>query len=489
MSKCYYIGVDVGTSSVRAALVTGVGQVLSTATHSLRILEPDPDYFEQSSENIWDGCCKVIRSVSAGVNKDQIHGLGFDATCSLVVLDKHQKPLSISSTGNNYWNVIMWMDHRAAEQAEAINQTKHSVLQNVGGLISLEMETPKLLWIKQNLPSCWERAGHFFDLPDYLTWKATGCMSRSLCSLVCKWTYQMDCDGNGQWSDSYFTEIGLGDLVEEGFAGIGLYYIIYLTYDSYTISDRQMFVPGVWGPYCSVLLPNLWAHEGGQSAAGKLIDHIIEGHPASSWLKEDAAKRRVHIFDILQEVLEFMAKKKGVGAIAELTQDIHVWPDYHGNRSPLADPSLRGMVSGLTLAKDAENLALLYLATVQALAYSTRHILATMTAAGHNIRVLSACGGLSKCHIYIQTHSDVTGLPVLLPKTNESVLLGSAILGASASGNYDNIKEAMLAMGGKGHVVKPDFSLKHYHEKKYEVFLLMLQHQQQYKQIMADNKH
>ena len=61
MSKCYYIGVDVGTSSVRAALVTGVGQVLSTATHSLRILEPDPDYFEQSSENIWDGCCKVIR--------------------------------------------------------------------------------------------------------------------------------------------------------------------------------------------------------------------------------------------------------------------------------------------------------------------------------------------------------------------------------------------------------------------------------------------
>ena len=56
---------------------------------------------------------------------------------------------SDTNTGNNYWNVIMWMDHRAAEQAEAINQTKHSVLQNVGGLISLEMETPKLLWIKQ----------------------------------------------------------------------------------------------------------------------------------------------------------------------------------------------------------------------------------------------------------------------------------------------------------------------------------------------------
>ena len=60
MSEHYYIGVDVGTSSVRAALVTDKGQVMSTATQHLRILEPEPDCFEQSSENIWDGCCKVI---------------------------------------------------------------------------------------------------------------------------------------------------------------------------------------------------------------------------------------------------------------------------------------------------------------------------------------------------------------------------------------------------------------------------------------------
>ena len=51
--------------------------------------------------------------------------------------------------GNKDMNIIMWMDHRAAEQAERINATQHEVLKYVGGKISLEMQTPKLLWLKE----------------------------------------------------------------------------------------------------------------------------------------------------------------------------------------------------------------------------------------------------------------------------------------------------------------------------------------------------
>ena len=74
-------------------------------------------------------------------------------------------------------------------QADLINSTNHRVLQSVGGVVSCEMQTPKLLWIKKNMPAVWEQAKHFFDLSDFLTWKATGGKSanRSLCSLVCKW--------------------------------------------------------------------------------------------------------------------------------------------------------------------------------------------------------------------------------------------------------------------------------------------------------------
>lgn len=71
------------------------------------------------------------------------------------------------------------MDHRAKAEADLINSLGHKLLENVGGKISLEMEIPKLLWLKDNLHSqCWSIAGKFFDLPDFLTWKATGTGSR-----------------------------------------------------------------------------------------------------------------------------------------------------------------------------------------------------------------------------------------------------------------------------------------------------------------------
>lgn len=75
-------------------------------------------------------------------------------------------------------NIILWMDHRASQEADFINETKHSVLRSAGGKISLEMEIPKLLWLKKHMKATWESAGYFFDLPDFLTWKATGADSR-----------------------------------------------------------------------------------------------------------------------------------------------------------------------------------------------------------------------------------------------------------------------------------------------------------------------
>lgn len=70
------------------------------------------------------------------------------------------------------------MDHRATSETDQINATNHELLQYVGGKVSLEMEIPKLLWLKKNLPNSWSRIGKLFDLPDFLTWKSTGSDSR-----------------------------------------------------------------------------------------------------------------------------------------------------------------------------------------------------------------------------------------------------------------------------------------------------------------------
>lgn len=107
-----------------------------------------------------------------------IAGIGFDATCSLVAIDDDDRPVSLSQNGSDEQNIILWMDHRAVEEAAVINATGHPLLKYVGGQVSLEMQCPKLLWCKKHLTSSWQRAARFFDLPDYLTYRSTGTDSR-----------------------------------------------------------------------------------------------------------------------------------------------------------------------------------------------------------------------------------------------------------------------------------------------------------------------
>lgn len=89
------------------------------------------------------------------------------------------EPVSVSLSHDPERNIILWQDHRAVQEAEEINAAGHGVLKFVGGQISPEMQPPKLLWLKRNLcEECWKRAAHFFDLADFLTYKATGDTSR-----------------------------------------------------------------------------------------------------------------------------------------------------------------------------------------------------------------------------------------------------------------------------------------------------------------------
>src|SRR5579885_633391 len=110
----YVIGVDVGTGSARAGLFDTAGTLLASAVEPIQMWKPRPDYVEQSSEDIWRAIGKCIRTTlaTADVKPEQIVGLSYDATCSLVVLDKSDQPLTVDLEGDNQRNIIVWMDHR-----------------------------------------------------------------------------------------------------------------------------------------------------------------------------------------------------------------------------------------------------------------------------------------------------------------------------------------------------------------------------------------
>jgi len=110
-----FIGVDVGTTSARAGIFDQSGTLLATARHPIAVWRDAGDVVEQSSADIWAACVASVRAAmaEAAFAPEAIKGIGFDATCSLVLLDQNAKPLTVSTSGDHNRNVIVWMDHRA----------------------------------------------------------------------------------------------------------------------------------------------------------------------------------------------------------------------------------------------------------------------------------------------------------------------------------------------------------------------------------------
>lgn len=135
-----------------------------------------------------------------------------------------EEPVSVTSP--NYdtdQNVILWLDHRPVKETDVVNATEHNLLRYVGGRMSIEMEIPKVLWLKNNMPKELFDQCKFYDLPDALTHIATGSDKRSFCSAVCKQGYvPVGVDGSVKgWQEDFLSEIGLEELTEDNFKRMG----------------------------------------------------------------------------------------------------------------------------------------------------------------------------------------------------------------------------------------------------------------------------
>jgi D-ribulokinase len=528
-----FVGVDVGTSSARAGVFDETGTLLATARHPIAVWHDAGDIVEQSSSDIWAACVASVRAAmaEAALPPDEVSGIGFDATCSLVVLDRAAEPLTVSTSGDHQRNVIVWMDHRATAEARLVNDTQDDVLRYVGGSISPEMEIPKILWLKRHLPASYDAAGHFFDLADYLSFRATGSTARSVCTVTCKWNFLAH---EGRWSDSYFQRVGLGDFVSDGYAKIGteivgpgtplgrgltgsaalelglregipvaaslidahaggvgtiggriaseqgvdvcsrLAYIMGTSACIMATTTRPCYVPGVWGPYYSGMVPELWLNEGGQSAAGAAIDHLIRSHPACAEAKASADGAGLGILEFLEK--RIVSRAGGIGAAALLARDIHVLPEFLGNRSPYADPGSRAVIAGLDLDAGIDSMERLFVAGLCGLAYGLADVVDAFRSNGVDSRVMVISGGAARSPLVRQIMADTTGLAVALPETQEPVLLGAAMLGAVAGGAYRSIADAMARMSAIGRLSdRTAPGMADFHRSKRGIYRLMRQ--------------
>lgn len=528
-SQKYVLGIDVGTGSVRAGLFETQGELLAVSKQDIQLFSEGSNLFEQSSEDIWSAVCSCVRNVikQAGTDPAAVIGIGFDATCSLVVIGPDNKPLAVGHHGISERNIIVWMDHRATDQAERINAAGHEVLRYVGNRISPEMETPKLLWLKENLPQTFAVARHFFDLTDYLGWRATGSLDRSICTTTCKWTYL---GHERRWDESYFRAFGLSELADEGFTRIGtnvvdagsalgnglsagaaadlglvagtavaaglidahaggigtvgashhgnddattrMAYVFGTSACTMTSTREPAFIPGVWGPYFSAMVPGLWLCEAGQSAAGAAIDYLVSFHPAAAAATESARQAGVGLTTWLAE--QALAKSDDASSVARLADGLHVVPEFLGNRAPFADPDARGLIAGLDMDKSIDSLVRLYIAGVCGLGYGLRQIIEAQRAQGVDTETIVVSGGAGQNPLVRQILADTTQIGIAAPKTAEPVLLGSAMLGAVAAGCYPDLAGAMASMSAMGATYAPaKGNLEEWHNRRYENFELL----------------
>ncbi|KAF6157025.1 hypothetical protein GIB67_027827 [Kingdonia uniflora] len=162
------------------------------------------------------------------------------------------------------------------------------------------------------------------------------------------------------------------------------------------VSQNKVFIPGVWGPFWSAMLPEYWLTEGGKSATGALLDYILNNHVAAPHLANHAASQCIFTFELLNKMLESMMNESKAPFLAILKEDLYVLPDFHGNW--------------------------------QIVEHCNSH--------GHKP----------------SSSVDYAGCTITLPRESEFVLLGAAILGGVAAKKYSGHRDAIRALNSAGQV-------------------------------------
>ncbi|KAG7840534.1 hypothetical protein KL942_002485 [Ogataea angusta] len=517
----YYVGVDVGTGSARAAVVDQTGAILGLAERPITRNELKANFITQSSTEIWDAICYCVKTAisQSHVDPADVLGIGFDATCSLVAInEKTDEPMGVGPDfADHLENIILWMDHRAEVEVNEINATHDECLKYVGGKMSIEMELPKMKWLKNHMPkdsngeSLFKQC-KFYDLADFLTHKATGSETRSFCSTVCKQGYIPEgiTNRNG-WSSEFLNKIDLPELVEDNFRRLGgvdgvngkflsagetvgsltekAAEQLGLTTDCYVgsgvidayagwigtvaaqtetpiadlveqdknnkgmakakgrlaavagtstchicLDEKPIFVDGVWGPYRDVMAKGFWLAEGGQSCTGALLAHVLSTHPAYMELGVASEASGTSRFDFLNSRLEQLKKSTKERSVVALAKNLFFYGDFHGNRSPIADPQMRASIIGQSMDTSLDSLAVEYLAACEFIGQQTRHIIEKMEVAGYDIKAIFMSGGQCRNGLLMRLLADCTGLPIVIPRyIDASVVFGSAMLGAVAA--------------------------------------------------------
>ena len=527
MSEKYVIGVDYGTLSGRAVVVSVAdGRELASSVFEYPHAVMDtklassekklpPEWALQDANDYVEVLKNTIPAAvkAAGIHPSAVIGIATDFTaCTMVPVKADGTPLSNLSAFRDrpHAYVKLWKHHAAQPHADRINETARKMgeswLARYGGQISSEWELAKGLQIFEEDPEIYAEMDKFVEAADWIIWQLCGNYVRNACTAGYKGNLQ-----DGEYpSEEFFAALNPGfsqfanEKLKHPIGQLGAIAGGLSAQAAAWTGLPEGIAVAVGNVDAHVTAPAAKATQPGQMVAimGTSTCHVMNGDN----LSEVPGMCGVVDGGIVSGLFGYEAGQSGVGDIfawyvnnqvpgryfdEAKAQGISIHDhltnlaatqavgehglialDWHsGNRSVLVDHELSGVLLGATLTTKAEEG---YLALMEATAFGTRKIIETFNASGVPVTEFVVAGGLIKNEFLMQLYCDIINLPLSVLESEQGPALGSAIHAAVAAGYYSSVREAADAMGRVSKAkYRPDASRAAQYDRLYAEYQLL----------------
>ena len=485
----YLLAIDIGTSSCKAAVFDREGHVADSAGSAYEVYYPHAGWAEQDPEEWWGGVCRALHSIweHGKVKPAQIACVGIDGqSWSAIALDRDGKCLA---------RTPIWMDQRAKTQCQRAEKEigKDTVFSLCGNPMLPSYTTGKVLWYKDEMPEMYSRIDKVLSSNAYIAYRLSGQISQDISQ-----GYGWHCLDmrKGCWDEEMARALGIpvsflppvtgcetiigrvhaaaarecglpeGTLVSAGGVdcaaatlGAGVLHSgetqeqggqaggMSICLDTYKADPRLIMGYHV--------VPGLWLLQGGTVGGGGTMRWFEQEF--GGFERDHAAEGKSSLVQ-LGELAEQIAP--GCDGLTFL-------PYMSGERTPIWDPDAKGVFYGVDFSKKKGHFVR---ALMEGVAYSLRHNLETAAEAGAKVEVLRAVGGSANSLLWTQIKSDVTGLPVIVPYSDEATTLGAAILAGVGCGMYASFEEAVALTVRETRRHEPDASVKDVYDRSYRTY-------------------
>ena len=472
-----YIGVDLGTSSVKLVLMDETGKIHGTTSREYKLYFPQPGWSEQEPADWYNEAIAGLKDLLKDVDKSEVAGISFGGQMhGLVILDENDEVIRPA---------ILWNDGRTQKQVDYLNNEigKETLSKYTANIAFAGFTAPKILWVKENEPENFKKIKKIMLPKDYLAYKLSGtfCTDYSDASGMLlldvknrKWSKEM-CDICGITEDMlpklFDSFEKVGELKHDLAAELGLKDGVVIAAGAGDNAAAAVGTGTVGNNKCNISLgtsgtifmsSDSFAVDSNNALHS--FDHA-DGHFHLMGCMLSAASCNKWWMDEILKTKDYADEQKGIDKLGE--SHVFFLPYLMGERSPWNNPNARATFTGITMDTTREDMTQ---AVLEGVAFATRDMYEVAKSIGVAPKRTMICGGGAKSPLWRRMIANILNVEVDVPSCEEGPGMGGAMLAMAACGAHKSVEDAAAAIVKVDKTEKPDPELVAKYEARYQQF-------------------